>query len=69
LVPVRRASTDLFDRISENKHIMGLIEQHKGYCKYCRKLKDNIDRKGFDREFLEEKGSLERGYITSIRSQ
>lgn len=54
------SESDLFFRISENKHIMGLIEQHKGYCKYCQKLKDNIDRRGFDREFLEEKGSLER---------
>ena len=54
------SESDLFDRISENKHIMGLIEQHKGYCKYCRKLKDNIEKRGFDREFLEEKRSLER---------
>lgn len=52
--------SDLFDKISEDIHVMSLIDQHKGYCKYCRKLKDSIDKRGFDREFQFEKGSLER---------
>ena len=54
------SQSDLFDKIALNEHVMSLIDQHKGYCKYCKKLKDSIDRREFDKEFLIDKGELER---------
>lgn len=51
---------EVLEKIKKNERVVKQISNHQSYCRYCRKIKDALDRGEGDDEFKKRRGELVR---------